>query len=300
VTTIDIHSGTGESRARDLNRLLDVAELEPGLFEGQRKHGGVGRVYGGEVVAQALAAASKTVPADRIVHSLHAYFLRGGSETSPSQYRVEADFDGRSFSNRRVIASQQGEVILNLAASFHKAEPGHHHQMPMPAAAGPDSLLGHQALIEQARNKGRPERGTWTMIDRPWPVEIRPVIVSGAASGEQGARPFAYWFRAAGHMDAPQWMHRVTLSFVSDLGVLSAAALPHDIVELQGASIDHSIWFHADVDMNQWMLYDVESPWSGGARGMGIGHIFGEDGRLIATVAQEGLMRDHAFAEQDG
>lgn len=295
MNNINIHTGTGESRVQSLIALLDVAERAEGKFEGFRKQGGVGRIYGGEVVAQALAAACKTVPDNRIVHSLHAYFLRGGDERHGSSYKVEADFDGRSFSNRRVIASQNDEVILNLAASFHVPEPGHYHQMAMPDVKDPEELLDHQDVIRKLKKSG--ELG-WTLspfLDRPWPIELRPILYKPAAKGEGGRQPLAYWFRAAAIVNAPQWMHRTMMAFVSDMGVLSASALSHNIAELQAASIDHSIWFHDDVDMNEWMLYHVESPWSGSARGVGIGHIFNRGGRLLATVSQEGLIRDRAF-----
>lgn len=295
MSNINIHTGSGESRTQGLLALLDVAELGGRRFEGLRKQGGIGRIYGGEVVAQALAAACKTVPDNRMVHSLHAYFLRGGDERQGSSYQVEADFDGRSFSNRRVIASQNDEVILNLAASFHVPEPGHRHQMTIANVKDPEELADHLEVIRQIKHRGE---GGWALspfLNRPWPIELRPVLHTSATKAEAGGQPLAYWFRAAGFVNAPQWMHRTIMAFVSDMGILSASALSHANADLQGASIDHSIWFHDDIDMNEWMLYHIESPWSGNARGLGIGHIFSYDGRLLATVSQEGLIRDRAF-----
>lgn len=296
VKHIDIHTGSGEARIQNLLALLDVSETTAGGFSGVRKHGGVGRIFGGEVVAQALVAACKTVVSDREIHSLHAYFLRGGDEMLPSHYQVEADFDGRSFSNRRVIASQNGAVILNLAASFHVAEPGHRHSVTMPDVPDPESLPDHQNTMGRFRRKGRSGTAVGSFLNRLWPIDIRPLDTE-RPMGEQIPEPeMAYWFRASGPVDAPQHMHRAILAFVSDLGALWAATLPYGISQMLGASIDHSIWFHADVQADQWMLYRIKSPWAGGARGLGLGEIFSRDGRLLATVAQEGLMRDLALS----
>lgn len=292
---IELHSGGGESRVRSLLRLLDVEQRAPALFEGARKQGGVGRIYGGEVVAQALAAACKTVPADRAVHSLHAYFLRGGDERCTSLYQVEADFDGRSFSNRRVIASQNDEVILNLAASFQVSEPGHHHQSTMPDVEGPEGVADHQEVFERLKKSEREPDAVRFALRRPWPMEMRPVRPKNATGDAGSAGSITYWFRLAAPIDAPQWMHRCILAFVSDMGVLTSSGLSHKIEDLQAASIDHSIWFHADIDTCEWMLFHITSPWSGNARGLGIGHIYARDGRLLATVAQEGLIRDRAL-----
>lgn len=291
MNNINIHGGSGEGRVQGLMALLNVVERGEGRFEGLRKQGGVGRIYGGEVVAQALAAAFKTVADNRMVHSLHAYFLRGGDERHGSSYKVEADFDGRSFSNRRVIASQNDEVILNLAASFHVPEPGHHHQMTMPEVMSPEDLSDHQDVMRKLQQSGERAWTSSPFLKRPWPIEMRPVFYKA----ESNRQPLAYWFRAAALVEASQWMHRTMMAFISDMGILSASGLLHRIQDLQGASIDHSIWFHDDVDMNEWMLYHIESPWSGSARGVGIGHIFNRSGRLLATVSQEGLIRDRAL-----
>lgn len=290
----DIHSGSADERVHSLQRLLDVGPGENRVFIGRRKLGGVGRIFGGEVVAQALVAACKTVPDDRAIHSLHAYFLRGGSENEPTTYRVEADFDGHSFSNRRVIVSQQGQVILNLAASFHIKEQGHHHQVAAPNAPDPDTLIDHQDAVRNFRESGIGGGMYLPFIERLWPIEIRPLSGTSLASIALNKPKLGYWFRAPARVDGPQWMHRAILAFASDLGLLSAAALPHGIKTIRGASIDHSIWFHHDICADDWLLYTIRSPWADQARGLGLGQIFDREGRLVATVAQEGLMRDRA------
>jgi len=284
---IELHSGPAEHRVQNLLRLLDVEPVDERTFEGRRKQGGRGRIYGGEAVAQALVAAIKTVPEGRCVHSLHAYFLRGGSEDHRSSYDVSADFDGRSFSNRRVVATQQGEVILNLAASFHRPESGRHHQAPMPFVPPPEDLPD---VLEMAEGQSDEEaRWPLSFIGRPWPLEWRiPIFPPNPETGNE--IDVAFWFRTPTAIDAPQWMHRAVLAYASDLGPMSAASYPHGRPG-QGASIDHSIWFHGDVRADDWLLYSLQSPWAGHARGLGIGHMHDRTGRLVATVAQEGLMR---------
>lgn len=290
---IELHSGSAEHRVQNLLRLLDVVPAGENLFEGARKHGGVGRIYGGEVVAQALVAAVKTVPEDRNIHSLHAYFLRGGSEDHPSSYAVSADFDGRSFSNRRVVAMQQGEVILNLAASFHRPEVGRFHQVPMPSVPAPEDSFD---IAEMAKH---PPSGSELWLSdymrRPGPIELRvlPAQAMAQAGGDTGV---AFWFRTPTALDAPQWTHRAVLAYASDLGPMTTASRPHGGLPVQGASIDHSIWFHDDVRVDDWLLYCLRSPWGGNARGLAIGAIYDRTGRLVASVAQEGLMR---FGEKE-
>lgn len=285
---IELHSGPTEHRVQNLLRLLDVEPVGERMFEGRRKEGGRGRIFGGEAVAQALVAAVKTVPDDRRIHSLHAYFLRGGSEDHRTSYHVSADFDGRSFSNRRVVAMQKGEVILNLAASFHRPEAGRHHQAPMPSVLPPEDLPDMLEVVE-----GQPDEGVrWPLsfIQRPWPLEWRiPPQMASSESGDETEATF--WFRTTASIDAPQWMHRAVLAYASDLGPLTAAIQPYGRSGLQGASIDHSIWFHDDVRADDWLLYCLQSPWAGHARGLGVGNIYSRTGKLVATVAQEGLMR---------
>lgn len=292
MTDIDIHAEDADVRVRNLQTLLDVEPVGDMRFEGVRKYGGKGRIFGGEVIAQALAAACKTVPAGRDVHSLHAYFLRGGDENHPSTYRVEADFDGGSFSNRRVIASQKGQVILNLTASFHVPEPGRTHQIAMPDVPVPEYVPDVRDALRRYREGERKAGPSAAFLNRPWPFEVRPIGPLPMLVDEPAKPETSVWFRISAPVDAPQWMHRAILAFVSDWGLLSASTLPHGHYDMQGASLDHSIWFHKDVRVDDWLLYHIESPWSGAARGLGLGRVFGRDGRLIASMAQEGLIRD--------
>ena len=275
---------------QELIRLLDVEQTGENMFRGMRKRGGIGRVYGGQVIAQALTSAIKTVDASRSVHSLHAYFLRGGSEDHEIDFRVENDFDGGSFSNRRIIASQQGEVIFNMAASFQVNEPGHHHQPPVPDVPAPEDLETVQEFI--ARNPDKIDARLRIFYTRPNPLDMRCITEPPFAVHESREPHISFWFRICAPFDRPQWMHRAAITYASDLALIATAARPHAPFRMQGASLDHSIWFHQDVKADDWLLYSIDSPWAGQARGLGIGHIFDRAGRLIATVAQEGLMRD--------
>jgi len=274
-----------------LTDLLTVTQTGEREYRGKRKIGGVGRVYGGQVIGQALAAAIDTVDEDRPVHSLHAYFLRGGSEDHEIEYRVEADFDGGSFCNRRVVAMQQGKIIFNLAASFHKQEPGHFHQPPMPDVPEPEELENVRSLAQNNNIKIDPETRAFYM--RPTPIEMRPIGNPPFSSQASSEPHSAMWFRVVDTLDAqPQWMHRVIAAYASDIALIATAVRPHAPFKVQPASLDHSVWFHQDVHTDDWLLYTIDSPWAGQARGLGIGKIFDREGRLVATVAQEGLMRD--------
>ena len=277
----------------ELIELLDVVPVGDGRFRGRRKRGGVGRVYGGQVVAQALAAASKTVNPDRPAHSLHAYFLRGGSEDYEIDYRVEADFDGGSISNRRVIAMQRGQVIFNLAASFHVEEPGHFHQPPMPEVPSPEELEDLRAFI--ARQPGPRLRKMPLFLLRPSPMEIRSIGIPPFFQQEPVEAHLEVWFRAVASVDQPQWMQRALVAYASDFALITTAMRPHGNFDVQAASLDHSLWFHQDLRADDWLLYAIESPWAGGGRGLGLGRIFDRAGRLVASVAQEGMMRDPAM-----
>lgn len=277
----------------ELIGLLDVRQVGEGHFRGARKRGGVGRVYGGQVVAQALAAASRTVRSDRLAHSLHAYFLRGGSEDHEIDYRVEADFDGGSISNRRVIAMQQGQVIFNLAASFHIAEPGHFHQPPVPDVPPPDGL---ENLRDYILRNAEPGPATLPLfLLRPSPIEVRSVGVPPFLHREPTEPRVDLWFRAVAPIDQPQWMQRVIVAYTSDFALITAAMRPHGNFDAQMASLDHSLWFHQDMHVDEWLLYSIDGPWAGGARGLGWGRMFDRSGRLIASVAQEGMMRDRSM-----
>ena len=281
-----------------LLRLLDVADSGSDHFAGARKPGGVGRVFGGQVIAQALAAAERTVAPDRPVHSLHAYFLRSGSEDFGIEFEVMRDLDGGSFANRRVVASQQGQdgkarPILTMVASFHKREPGVEHAEAMPDVPPPEDLR-NEADLRAEFTDGVPEAMRRVML-APRPIELRPVE-ERTWMGAQPREPLSHtWFRAVAPLPDDPKIHRAVLVYASDMTLLGTATLPHGISwhkgNMMGASLDHAIWFHDDFRADEWLLYVCDSPWAGRARGFNRGRIYARDGRLLANVAQEGLIR---------
>lgn len=276
-----------------LIELLDVSDIGDDRFEGRRKPGGVGRVYGGQVIAQGLAAASRTVDPARGVHSLHAYFLRGGSEDHTTEYKVERDLDGGSFSNRRVVASQMGRPILTLVASFHRREPGVSHQDPMPEVPAPEDLPS-EAELRAKYADGLPEAQR-TMMLTPRPIEMRPVEARHWMGGGAGPARSHSWFRSVAPLPADPALHRTVLAYASDMSLLGTCTMPHGMSwvrgEVMGASLDHALWFHEDVRADEWLLYATDSPWAGNARGFNRGRIYTRDGRLVAETAQEGMIR---------
>tara|TARA_B100000378_G_scaffold94155_1_gene74364 strand:+ start:47986 stop:48888 length:903 start_codon:yes stop_codon:yes gene_type:complete len=271
-------------------RLLTLDKQTENHFLGHRKPGGIGRIYGGQVVAQALAAAQNTVDPARRPHSLHAYFLRGGDEDYRIEFSVARDFDGGSFSNRRVIAAQNGVPILNLTASFHRQEDGLSHQMPMPEVLMPEDLETEDEVMKRL---GRPIKAMAAFRrNRSYEIRMPPI----SPDGRLNDRGHAYfWFRMKAPLPADTAMHRLVLAYISDYGLLSAPMAMHGRAWWRGgfraASLDHAIWFHADARIDDWVLYALDSPWSGDARGFGRGLFFTRDGQLIASTAQEGLMR---------
>ena len=282
---------------RALVHLLDVGPGHAeGHFVGVRKPGGAGRVFGGQVVGQALMAAVKTVAEDRLVHSLHCYFMRPASEDFEIDYQVDADMEGRAFSNRRIVARQQGKPIFNMVASFQRAEEGPAHQFPMPEVPEPESLLGMRDLLQTFDNlpAGPALRRIAT---QPSPLEFRPIGPIQSGLVDELRDPYALcWVRIGrGPIEAGQAMQRAMLAYASDMLLLATAYRPHGLQiggpEVISASIDHSVWFHGDVEGGEWLLYAMDSPFSGLGRGFSRGHFFAQDGRLIASVAQEGLMR---------
>lgn len=277
-----------------LIRLLDVRSSGDDQFIGARKPGGRGRVYGGQVIGQALIAASRTVDADRLVHSLHAYFIRAASEDHEISYLVSRDLDGGSFSNRRVLAVQQDKPVFSLTASFHRREPGFAHAVAMPDAPAAEALMEQRALA-----RARPDmvpRNLQHFLDQPTPFDVRPVDDPVFAQTDDVRAPYgASWFRTIAPVEADQSMHRAILAMASDASLLATACMPHRVTSnadgFQLASIDHAVWFHDDVQVDDWLLYSTDSPWAGSARGFARGTMHARDGRLIASVAQEGLMR---------
>ncbi len=285
---------TPEQLVAGLLKLLEVKPEGEDRFTGRRKRGGVGRVFGGEVIAQALNAAEATVADDRAAHSLHAYFLRGGSEEHPGDYKVSRDFDGGSFSNRRVVASQQGRPILNLTASFQKHEVGLHHiEATMPDVPGPEELESEVEVRRRYAEHAQPAARHHFLAARP--VEMRAVEGRHWMNPKPAPPRSHSWFKTVAPLPDDPRIHRAILAYASDMTLLGTCALPHGLSWARGevisASLDHAVWFHEPFRADEWLLYATDSPWSGGGRGFNRGQIFTRDGRLVASVAQEGMIR---------
>ena len=281
-----------DQRIADLLSLLELERLEVNLFRGESRDIGSPQVFGGQVLGQALTAASRTVEG-RIVHSLHAYFLRRGDFNAPIIYEVDRSRDGQSFSNRRVIAIQHGEQIFNMTASFQIAEVGLEHQIPMPAVPAPESLPdSSRAPAELLRRV--PER-LRKLLETPRPFEFRSVQPLEYLQGQRAAPARQIWFRTVGRVPEDEALQRCLLAYVSDFYLLETATLPHGVSALSGgaviASIDHAMWFHRPLRVDDWLLYAVDSPSASGARGFARASVFDRSGRLVASTAQEGLLR---------
>jgi acyl-CoA thioesterase II len=274
--------------------LLTVTDTGGDRFIGGIKPDGIGRVFGGQVIAQALMAAQNSVAEDRIAHSLHAYFMRPGAEGSETNYQVAREYDGGSFSNRRVVALQNEKTILTLTASFQRPEIGLSHQAVMPDVAMPEDLRTDAEIRDELRDR-IPERFR-EMFTRPRPFESRPVEPRNWLGGEKSAPNQSMWFRLAKPIGDDAAMHRAILAYATDMALLSTGTLPHGLSWMHGTvfatSIDHAVWFHAPCRVDEWLLYTCQSPWTGGGRSMNFGSIFTRDGRLVASTAQEGLMRE--------
>src|SRR5690606_22869031 len=278
---------------RELVELLALERLEQNLFRGQSQDLGWGNVFGGQVLGQALSAAEQTVPEGRSVHSLHGYFLRTGDAQKPIVYDVENIRDGKSFTTRRVKAIQDGRAIFSMSASFQRAEPGFEHQAEMPSVPPPDALLSEQALA--ARHGERIPEVFRERALRPRPIEIRPVDPQDPFEPQARAPRRAVWFRAVDPLPDRPSLHQYLLAYASDFHCLGTAMEPHAVTWLtpgmQVASLDHAMWFHRPFRMDDWVLYSLESPSASGARGLARGQFFTRDGALVASTAQEGLIR---------
>ncbi len=278
-----------------LLHLLDLEPLEVNIYRGLNRDLGTGRVYGGQVFAQALVAARRTVDEERDAHSAHGYFILPGDLKAPIVYFVDRLRDGRSFTTRRVTAIQHGQAIFNLSASFHVKEEGPAHQSPMPDVPEPDTITPELDLIRQrAAAIPEPLRSVLTQ-DRP--IDVRPI----EPYGDEARLPLRRaWFRAAGHLPDDLSTHQAVLAYASDYGLLVTALQPHGIryraPGLQLASLDHSLWMHRPFRADEWLLYSTDSPVTSGARGFVRGTIHTRSGELVASVAQEGLIRMTAVA----
>ncbi|MBZ0129370.1 MAG: acyl-CoA thioesterase II [Rhodobacteraceae bacterium] len=281
--------------SEELLGLLDIEQLEVDLFRGIGSGGETTvRIFGGHVIAQALAAAYRTVP-DRLCHSLHAYFIRPGDPKIPVIYSVDRARDGGSFTTRRVVAIQHGKQILNLSASFHVAEDGWEHQHAMPEVAGPEGLMGRAELRELYADKISDKQRS--DFFRPRPIDIREVAPQDLFDPSSADDRNHLWFRMeAARGQGPQMQHCL-LAYASDMNLLGSSLRPHGLTWFKGgvmtASLDHAMWFHAPIDFGDWHLYSMDAPFTGGGRGFNRGSVFTQDGRLVASVAQEGLMRPY-------
>jgi acyl-CoA thioesterase II len=279
------------ARLPELLKILDLERIEDNLFRGDSRDVGAPQVFGGQVLGQALVAASRTVEG-RQVHSLHAYFLRRGDLSVPIVFEVDRSRDGGSFTSRRVVAIQHGQPILTMSASFQAAEPGLEHQAPMPAAPPPESLRDLGEIEAEVIERMPHKAAGYFRNQRPF--EFRAVSPDDYLTREKRPARKLVWFRVTGQLPDDQALHRCLLTYVSDYHLLATATMPHGVnfLELQVASIDHAIWFHRDLRVDQWMLYEIDSPSASGARGFSRGSIYARDGALVASVAQEGLIRE--------
>lgn len=280
---------------QDAAELMDLVRAESQgedrYIGRQPRQGKLSRVFGGQVAAQALMAATQTVAADRYVHSLHSYFTLGGNPLAPLEFDVSRMRDGGSFTTRRVVATQEGSEIFHLMASFHRREDGYGHaSAPVFADKFPGNPESLPSVSDVLRQRGGVDADFWSHEWKAFDMRVgAPPRREGGLVGQR------IWFRVREDIPASQVLHRAALTYMSDLTLLSASIAPHGYFigspEVQRASLDHAIWFHADVNTNEWLLYDQVSPWAGGGRGLSRAEVFDASGRLVASVVQEGLMR---------
>lgn len=273
---------------KSLASLLEVnqlEQLEALIFKGDSGHDPVGHVYGGLVMAQAISAAQQTVSEGFILHSMHAYFLRAGDNKVPIIYEVNPVRDGKSFISRQLVAKQNGQTIFDCSLSFQREEKGGHHQATMPAVAAPEKLLSDKELFEAL------------IPDNPygWPIEFRQVDPMDFLNPEPKDPKACIWFKSASPLPDDLYVHQQLLAYASDNPILMTALRPHGLIPfspgLKTATIDHSLWLHRPFRIDEWLLYEIESDFVGGGRGMSRGKIFTRQGELVASVAQEGLAR---------
>jgi acyl-CoA thioesterase-2 len=289
----------------DLIKVMTLERLELNLFRGESRDIGSPQVFGGQVLGQALVAASATVEG-RDAHSLHAYFLRRGDVNSPIVYEVDRARNGNHFSTRRVVAVQHGEQIFNMSASFQLPESGLEHQLAMPQVPAPEDLPGLESLLENVLPQLPP--GMRRILQQKRPFEFRPVEVPSFLRPQTSGVSFSprrnLWFRAVDRLPDDDALHRCLLAYVSDFYLLDTAMIAHGISQLQTkltiASIDHAMWFHRRMRVDDWLLYSTDSPSASGARAFARGSVFARDGRLVASTCQEGLVRVPARSAEAG
>lgn len=283
----------GEALRELVEDILDLERIEENIYRGRSPKESFQRVFGGQVAGQAMVAAGRTVPTDRAVHSLHGYFIRPGDPDVPIVYEVDRTRDGRSFITRRVVAVQHGRTIFSMSASFQLAEQGLEHATAMPAVPPPDGLPSIRDLTARFGERRPPH------LKRGWPLDIR--YVDGSPwEPRVGREPRnRVWVRAVGPLPDDPLLHGCVLTYASDLTLLDSVIMPHGLVwhglvpgrEFSAASLDHAVWFHRPFRADDWLLYDQESPSASGGRGLATGRFFAADGRLVASVVQEGLIR---------
>ena len=280
---------------KDITSLLasiDLEYVEENIFKGQNHDIGIRHVFGGQVLSQALQAATLTVPLDRVVHSLHAYFILPGDLSKPIIYLVDRVRDGGSFTTRRVRAIQNGKDIFITAVSFQLEQEGLDHQMPIPEVRPPEELQSDQVLLKQYIDHLPPGfEGFLT----PRPIEFRPINPMDFILPEKKDPVRYVWMKAKGPVPNNPLVHQRILAYASDYNLLTTALLPHqhkvNYTQLQWASLDHAMWFHRKCNIEDWLLYALDSPSASGARGFSRGSIYNRSGELVASVVQEGLMR---------
>ncbi len=277
----------------NLLSILDLEEIEVNTFRGRTPEENRIRVFGGQVAGQALVAAGRTVE-DRVVHSLHAYFLRAGDPSIPILYQVDRIRDGKSFTTRRVMAVQRGHAIFNLSASFQVPEEGVEHQATMPEAPDPETLPTFKTRVGPLLDKAPREFRRW--LERERPIDVRYVEGVDYLAPKKRPPNQLVWIRADGDLPDTPLIHQYVAAYASDMTLLDTITMPHGISSLdqrtyQMASLDHAMWFHRPFRADKWLLYEQESPAAAGARGFTRGSLYTREGVLVASVAQEGLLR---------
>lgn len=283
---------------KDLLTILDLEEIDANIFRGQNEESRWGRLFGGQVAAQALVAAGRTVnglPA----HSLHAYFLRPGDPAIPVVYTVDRIRDGRSFVTRRVVGQQRGKAIFNLSVSFHEPESSYEHQSAMPDAPDPETVPRWSERMAKVVDRLPEELKKIAPEERP--IDVRHVDLPTYLGGEPTSGPSQAWIKAQGKLADDRFLHQCVLTYATDISLLDNILRPHGRLGTLGpmmvASIDHAIWFHRPFRIDEWTLYVQDSPAAFGARGFARGTLYTQEGTLVASVAQEGLMRPAKVAE---
>jgi len=295
---VDTADAATERRLSELLALLDLEEIDTDVYRGRNESDRVQRLFGGQVAAQSLVAAGRTVERGHC-HSLHGYFLRPGDPTHPVLYTVDRIRDGKSFTTRLVVARQRGHAIFQMSASFHVEEKGYEHQLPMPEAPDPETVPTWQELVSTLLDKLPAEMRPW--VGGPRAIDLRHVQVPSYLGGPAFEGPSLVWFRTARRLGDDPLLHQALVTYASDISLLDNMVRPYGrlgrLGPLMTASLDHALWFHRPLRADEWLLYVQESPAAAGARGFARGTIFERGGKLVASVAQEGLMRPGARLE---